>query len=143
MHLLISMLGIIIGTTSSCQTQERPFQAGKDHCHMCKMTIMDTRFGAQLITQKGKLFLFDDVVCLAGFIKTDFLEKKDIRKIVVADYVEKDKLIAMEKAWFYVSPEIKSPMGGQAAAFDEKSKAESVGTAGKMMNWIELQSHFN
>ncbi|MBK6827600.1 MAG: hypothetical protein IPG86_12340, partial [Chitinophagaceae bacterium] len=52
----------------SCSTKPEPFKPGTDNCHFCKMGITDTRFGGELITKKGKMYKFDDLICLARFL---------------------------------------------------------------------------
>ena len=38
----------------SCNAGPVPIKPGKDNCQFCKMTISDIRFGAEIITAKGK-----------------------------------------------------------------------------------------
>ncbi|MCX8489678.1 MAG: hypothetical protein ORN54_01270 [Cyclobacteriaceae bacterium] len=37
----------------SCSTEPEPLVYGTDICHFCKMTLMDKKFGAELVTKKG------------------------------------------------------------------------------------------
>ena len=39
----------------SCATGPEPIRFGKDNCHSCKMTLTDKRFGAEIVTKKGKV----------------------------------------------------------------------------------------
>jgi len=54
---------------TACSHEPDPIRYGKDACAHCKMTIMDKRFSAELITAKGKVFKFDAAECMAGFLK--------------------------------------------------------------------------
>src|ERR1041385_7242913 len=53
----------------SCTTKTQPIQAGKDNCDYCRMTISDVRFGAEIITAKGKAYKFDDMHCFLSFLR--------------------------------------------------------------------------
>ena len=44
---------MIIGV-ASCSTEPEPLHYGTDVCHFCKMTLVDNKFGAELVTKNGK-----------------------------------------------------------------------------------------
>ncbi|MDX1911017.1 MAG: hypothetical protein SFV22_06010, partial [Saprospiraceae bacterium] len=52
----------------ACSTGPEPIRYGQDNCHACKMTLTDRRFGAEIVTKKGKVYKFDDLNCLMGHI---------------------------------------------------------------------------
>ena len=54
---------------SSCSAGPVPLKPGTDNCEFCKMTISDIRYGAEIITKKGKIFKFDDPQCAISFLK--------------------------------------------------------------------------
>ena len=71
---------IFILFLSSCSAKPEPFNYGKDICADCSMTIMDPKFGAQIITDKGKIcFLRLNIFYLAdlfnGFMLIDITTK--------------------------------------------------------------------
>lgn len=125
---------------TSCSVQPEPFKVGQDICHTCKMGIIDIKFGAEIITGKGKVYKFDDVACMARFIKSGALAEKDISKKVVSDFDKPTDFIAVENATFIVSPSVKSPMMGNAAAFANKSSAQELGSqlTGQLMDWNQF-----
>jgi len=43
---------------SSCSTQPEPIKVGVDNCYLCKMTISDVRYGAELVYKKGNNIKF-------------------------------------------------------------------------------------
>ena len=56
----------------SCMSGEpKPLQFNSDACDFCKMTIANGQFGAELITEKGRYYKFDDVACLIHFAKSN------------------------------------------------------------------------
>jgi len=62
----------------SCSTKPQPIQYGKDVCDHCKMTIVDQKFGGEIVTKKGKAYKFDDLICMAKFLGTGSVKEDDI-----------------------------------------------------------------
>lgn len=114
---------IIIFFASACAPSPEPLAFGKDSCHACKMLLVDNRFGAELVTSKGKVFKFDDTSCMISFIRSGAVTPSDISYELVVDYGNLSSLIDVNEATLLHSPNIKSPMGGNVAAF---SKAEDT-----------------
>ncbi len=98
-----------------------PVFLNKDVCSACKMTISDGHYASEFITIKGKVFKFDDVACMQQFLN----EKNDtkIKAAYVNYYYGNNTLIAAENAFFVKSDLLKSPMGGNIAAFKNKEEA--------------------
>ncbi|XVJ65951.1 MAG: hypothetical protein HEQ40_07235 [Lacibacter sp.] len=105
----------------SCDTAPEPIAFGKDQCHFCKMIISDRSFGAELITDKGKVYKFDDAHCIISFLKSNFLEQNEIVQVYIVDYAQKEKLIPAETAFLLQSDRIRGPMAGNVAAFETEA----------------------
>lgn len=105
----------------SCDRGAEPISYGKDACYSCKMIISDQRFGAEIITNTGKAYKFDDTHCLKSFYKSGYLEESKIAAVYIVDYAQKEKLIPADKAFFISGDEIRGPMGGGVAAFETES----------------------
>jgi copper chaperone NosL len=102
----------------SCDVKPRVLQPGKDNCDYCQMTVSDLRFGAELITRKGKIYVFDDAHCVIAFIKEkQKVVPADIRDIYISDYSGDHRLVNVNEMHLYNSEELRSPMGGNIAAF--------------------------
>jgi copper chaperone NosL len=125
---------------NSCTTKPQPFAYGKDICDDCKMTIMEPKFGGEIITKKGKIYKFDDAHCLSHFIKGETVKESDIAQTVFIDYDNEKNFIDAKTSYFVVSNELKSPMNSNAAAFSSKASAETKAkqTNGSVKNWEEL-----
>ena len=121
----------------SCNSKPEPIKYGSDLCSHCKMTIMDPKFGAELITQKGRIYKFDDPICLAGFLKDGTVEEKAVKQIVFIDFQNNANFIDAAAVRFVVSPQIKSPMNGNAAAFgsEQQAAATLAQTGGELVTW--------
>lgn len=127
---------------NSCNTQPQAFALGKDICDDCKMTIMENRFGGEIITKKGKVYKFDDAHCLASFLKKDIVKKTDIARTVFIDYDNSKNFLDASSAYFVVSDQLKSPMNSNAASFTTRAEAEKTAkeTNGKVFVWNDLRS---
>jgi copper chaperone NosL len=125
---------------SSCNTKPEPLVVGKDVCYDCKMTIMDERFGGEIITTKGKIYKFDDAHCMAHFLKTTDLKTADIAQTVFVDYKNKGTFLDIKSLYFVVSPQLKSPMNSNAAAFINRATAQKLTTltTGEVKTWDAL-----
>ncbi|WP_435357745.1 nitrous oxide reductase accessory protein NosL [Emticicia sp. SJ17W-69] len=140
---LMAFLGIIL--LMSCMTEPEAINYGKENCQFCKMTIMDNKYGSELVTQKGKIFKFDDVSCMIKYINISEQTPKDYAHIVVNSYDKPVNLIDANKAFFVISPNFASPMMGNTAAFsDEKQADEAVkkDSEAKKYSWNELVKKF-
>jgi copper chaperone NosL len=138
--LLISTFWII-----SCSVKPEPIVYGKDGCHACKMTLMDPKYGAELVTGKGKIYKFDDVNCLAGFVNSGFLSQEEIAQLWVIDFSMPKTLIRVEDALFIHSDDLKTPMASGVAAFGSKKLLDEYNREikGSAITWNEVLQKFN
>jgi len=126
-----------------CSIEPEPLIYGKDQCHSCKMTLMDKKFGAELVTTKGKVYKFDDINCLFNFYNEGSVNKEDFRLKLVVDFSRPEKLIDAEKAVYLKSGEIKSPMASQVAAFETTQTNLAAEWNATEYEWGELQNQFS
>lgn len=120
----VSVLGIITILAPlmvACGKKEaEPILYFKDHCESCKMTIADGRYSTELITEKGRVYKFDDVVCMLQYMK----EKKiNASGLYVGSIYRKDTLYNAHDMYYVSSGKFASPMGGNIAAFPDKDSA--------------------
>lgn len=133
-------LTIVFFLVSSCSDGPEPFRYGTDTCHACKMGIIDPKFGCQVVTARGKIYKFDDLLCMGNFLRDGQLGPEDIKTMVVLDFLNKDKFLDVNTASFLSGVFIKSPMGGNTAAFADRKEAEKMNDRqqGRVINWNEL-----
>jgi copper chaperone NosL len=125
---------------NSCSTKPEAIQVGRDNCSFCKMTVSDKRFGAELVTQKGKVYKFDDIHCLVAFLHAENGVKKDKAAIYFTDFSNGHALINEGNTVFCKSDLLKTPMGGNIAAFsntDSMKKAAAQYSGSKVL-WEEI-----
>ncbi len=127
-----------------CSTAPEPLNYGTDVCHTCKMTLMDHKFGAELVTTKGKIYKFDDMHCFLNYYNSGFEPTDVYQHILVVDYANTNKLIDATIAFYVSSPEIRSPMDGQVAAFDSKVSMDSFKKQWKgiYLTWGEVITQY-
>ena len=123
---------------SSCSTDPDVIRFGKDNCDYCMMTIMDRKFGAELVNTKGRKLKFDSGECMLRYTASH----KDIKvaKTFIINYTTPEELIDAEKAVYLHGGNVNSPMGGKLAAFKTKEDAEkNQGTlSGDELQWNDL-----
>ena len=128
----------------ACSTEPQPLVYGKDGCYACKMTLVDRKYGAEIVTTKGKVYKFDDVNCMVNYLHTGEIADRDVAHRLVIDFANPEKLIDTNHAFFLKSENLKSPMASQVAAFSteqdlKKAKAELKGI---YLVWGELVTQF-
>jgi len=125
---------------SSCSTKPEPIKVGTDNCYFCKMTITDARFGAELVTKKGKLYKFDDMHCILSFLQAKAVEENDISGIYLTDFSNGNQLVKATEALLLQSEELRSPMNGNVAAFSSNDSMKKIMEKykGTQTTWSQL-----
>jgi len=125
---------------AGCNPKAEPIQYGKDNCNECNMTIMDPKFGGEIVTKKGKVFKFDDAHCIAAFLKERKVALDNLHKIYFVDYSGGQEFLDTKTATFVLGSRLQSPMGSNSAAFATPALAEEKATAieGKTTDWATL-----
>jgi len=137
-------LYLLIILVCSCKVKERPVSYGTDECAYCKMTIMDHRYGAELVTQKGKIYTFDAAECLIEYLYQNEEVGQNASYLLVTSYTEPDQLIDARSATYLVSKAMPSPMGAYLTAFSSRQTAKEYQQekAGELYTWDELYADF-
>lgn len=127
---------LVLGTLlSSCNTEPQPINYGKDICALCKMTIMDKKFGAELVNKKGKALKFDSGECMVNYLSTD--KDFEAEQYLIVNYANPEELLSATQSFYLHGGHVNSPMGGQLAAFKSKAEAEKFQKElqGDLMQW--------
>ncbi|MCK9480331.1 MAG: nitrous oxide reductase accessory protein NosL [Bacteroidia bacterium] len=101
----------------ACSISPKPIVFGTDDCDHCKMTISDTRYGAELVTKKGRIYKFDDLHCLKGFMDEQVVPLDNIHSLWVIDFSVPETLTQLEQSFLLHNEQLQSPMGSNTAAF--------------------------
>lgn len=109
----------------SCQSEgPQDFLLEKDQCDNCKMTITDAKYGAELITEKGRIYKFDDISCMDMYTTSETEKAANAKKYVV-DFPS-GKFLELPQAHLISGGDIKSPMGGNTQAYESKEAAQKA-----------------
>jgi copper chaperone NosL len=125
----------------SCSTEPQPLVVGKDECYFCKMPVADTKFGAEIITVKGKLYKFDDAGCIINFLKIGLSPDEKIKNIFTVSYSTNQKFLDVSKSFFLMSENFRTPMNSGIASFETRNEAEAFlkKFPGEILTWNQLQ----
>lgn len=122
----------------SCAAEPQPIAYGSDNCSHCRMTISDDRYGAELVTPKGKAYKFDSAECLAAYVNEQ--KTTEAALLLVTDYTRPGEFVNALEAVFLQSQEQPSPMGLNLTAFgNQKTAAETVREKnGRLLRWPDV-----
>jgi copper chaperone NosL len=123
----------------SCSSGPIEIAYGKDECALCRMTIMDNRFGTELVNSKGKAYKFDSVECLVNYVNDNDVTD---HKPYVTQFNVPEKLVSADNVQYLISEEIPSPMGENISAHPSGTDLTVYNNESIIFNWNELLIHF-
>jgi copper chaperone NosL len=100
-----------------------PVSLNKDNCTDCGMTISDARFASEIVTQKGRVYKFDDLACLIRYKKDNDMKGETV---YVSDFDQPDRFLRGDTAFYITGESLSSPMGGNTAAFSSSQRADEA-----------------
>lgn len=125
---------------SACLSDKKPepIHLGHDHCHTCKMTITDGRFGAEVILKTGKTYKFDALNCLMEYIK----EKPEVENVFLVDFFSPGQFVKAEETYTMEYPAIHGPMGSTMLTTSQAEKLADLAKPGKaeILRWPQVVS---
>ena len=127
---------------SSCSSGPQELKPGTANCYFCKMTISDVRFGAEIVTKKGRVYKFDDSYCLLAYIKTKDLSPVDINNTYLTSFTGDHRLLNSSEALLLQSNNLRGPMGGNLAACKEADSLKKLQQQyhGTAVRWNEISN---
>ncbi|MFD2696517.1 nitrous oxide reductase accessory protein NosL [Mesonia sediminis] len=136
MKKLVAIFSFI--TLVSCSKEKQPIAYGEDSCDFCKMTIVDQIHGAEIVTDKGKVYKFDALECLIDFKQE--MVKETPEQFFTNHYLVPSELISAQTAIYLISENIPSPMGEFITAFPNREQAQKVQLekGGAIYTWNEI-----
>jgi copper chaperone NosL len=138
---LFFLFAMMVG---GCTSEPVPIRYGTDACAFCKMTLVDARYGAEVITSKGKVLVFDDINCLMNAAVQHMVDTVNARHILVADMAAPNTLTDARTAHYLHSDALRTPMASGIAAFAQADacSAEQATTGGEVLNWPKIKERF-
>lgn len=135
----MTLLFLFFSALNACaQKLPEPININQDACSHCHMSIADKKFSAELITEKNRIYKFDDIRCMLSMKQSN--EQMKNASYWVSDYMHADTMIPADKAIFVQSSSLNTPMNGNIIAFSNLSLAKefSNNNSGTIVTWIEL-----
>ncbi len=127
---------LLIFLMTACSSGPEPIRYGKDKCIYCEMMIAEPNYGAELVTEKGRVHKFDAVECLINY-KAENADQAFTHELAIA-FDDPKKLHPIGSLEFVVSEKYQSPMGKNIAAFLE---ADSSKAPEQERSWKEVKEH--
>jgi copper chaperone NosL len=135
-----TFLILSLGLLTACKPKPEPINYGGDECELCRMRIMDDRYGAELVTPKGKVYKFDSIECLIGYSLNKNLIGDENHLMFISDFSKPGELVDARKSFYIHNNNFRSPMGLNVSAFANDSEQLKFLTenSGEKLNWIEV-----
>ncbi|MEW6622174.1 MAG: nitrous oxide reductase accessory protein NosL [Bacillota bacterium] len=140
MAVLILICFFMLGCSSGAgDTSPRSIDPTLDICPVCRMSIVDMHFAAQVINSKKQVESFDDIGCLALYLKRMEPDwKTQGLTIYVKDFNTMEWVLAEEAT--YTHGRIDTPMSFGIVAFSTSEAAGEFAarTESRMLAWPEI-----
>lgn len=145
MKQLMMALGLAL-LFSNCTVGQPEIRYGQEECAHCRMNVVDAKFAAAVQTTKGRNYVFDAPECMVPFVgPKGHLVEEEVAGWYVSDFSHPGELIDAKTAFYLHSPQLKSPMRGNVAAFSSEAdrKEASVHFPGTLMDWAQVKKLFS
>jgi len=138
----IAVTALLAFMITSCSRGPEPIVVGTDHCNFCKMKVSDNRFGAEIVTRKGKIFKFDDIHCMLSFMQSGNFDRASVQDVFLTDFSGRHELMKSLDAILLKSDSLRAPMGGNIAAFRSNDSLQYVEAQykGSVLHWNDLNN---
>ena len=119
----------------------RPIAWGEEICRHCRMAVTDPRFAAELVTTRGRVYVFDDVGCLAAFAAAGSVPSGVVHSMWVHDLLRPNSLLDARTAVYLRGDSRPTPMSSHLVALASGPEADSAiaRMGGVRLTWEELR----
>lgn len=140
----ITLIVLTMAIAMSCSVEPQPINYGTDACEFCKMTIVENRWAAEIVTEKGKAYKYDAIECMMNYMNRNDISSDGLALLLVDDYSKPGDLIDATKATYIKSEAIPSPMGAFLSAFNNADAAKKTVAekGGEVFDFTELKSRY-
>ena len=132
------MILLIALIFTSCGIGVKPIEYGTDVCYYCDMTIVENQYGAEAVTDKGKIRKFDAIECMVKYIRKN--PELEFFSTVVNVFDQPGELFDAKTCTYLITRALPSPMGAYLTAFSTKEKAIEMQKKkmGELYTWEEI-----
>jgi copper chaperone NosL len=138
-----AVTAIMTALAIGCARGPQAISYGTDVCDFCSMTISDDRYGAAIVTTKGRTHKFDSVECmLQSVMEGEKFADVQVDSWYATSYPARATLVDATAVVFLVSPNLPSPMGAGVTAFAARQDAERMQQekGGEVMDWAGIEN---
>lgn len=137
------LLIILLTVLYACGNDPEQIIFGEDNCDRCKMMITDEKFGAELVTDKGKIYKYDAVECLLEQLHAESFTDNQIGSMWVIDFSQPRLLIDAKKSFYLKNDNFRSPMGLNVMAFQNENDFDEFYKkhGGERLDWNKLMKY--
>jgi copper chaperone NosL len=137
---ILLLLIIFLLIISGCKSGPEPINYGQDECDFCRMQITDNRYGSEIVTDKGKVFKFDEAGCMIEYAMVNNFIGDANQKFLVTDFATPQTFIDAKDAFFVQNDNFRSPMGSNVMAFDSEISRQKFAAenGGNLLNWVDV-----
>ncbi|MGB0849689.1 MAG: nitrous oxide reductase accessory protein NosL [Bacteroidia bacterium] len=127
---------------ASCSMEPKEIDYGRDACSYCKMNIVDQQHAAEIVTKKGKVYVYDAIECMLNDDENSGAESVGL--YLVMDYNNPNTFIDAKTSYYLISENVPSPMGAFLSALKSEGDAIKMQQekGGKTYNWESIQKEF-
>ncbi len=138
----VAIAALALLFTSACTPQPEAIRVGEDECAYCRMSISDERYGAELVTNKSKVYKFDSIECLAAHVSANGEGSDDVHSLWLMDFNNPGNWLDVNDAWIVQSENLRSPMGMNLTAVSDNSEAAQLTAqyGGEALRWQETKN---
>jgi len=132
---------LALACIAGCTSGPRALRPGQDACEYCRMTIDDLRFGAMVLTARGRIHTFDSIECLSAYVAALPVGEPP-RGVYVANHDQPAQWVDATQAIYVKSSRLHSPMGRQLAAFAREADRTALVAkyGGTALSWKEVMA---
>ncbi|MFM8450733.1 MAG: nitrous oxide reductase accessory protein NosL [Haliscomenobacter sp.] len=133
----LSALSLLL---SACTPQPVAIEYGAEACIYCQMTIVDPKQGAEVVSDKGRVYKFDAIECLVNYLEQH--SEQPVALTLVNDYWNPGAFLSADTAFFLISRNVPSPMGAFLSACGSKETADAwlAEKGGTLYTYAELRA---
>ena len=131
---------LTILTLASCGSEPEPINYGHDECEFCRMLVTDNKYGAELVTDKGKIYKFDSIECMIEFSLVKNTLGDTNNKLLITDFYDPGNLVDARNSVYVKNDKFRSPMGLNVTAFNSEEQAQKFisENGGEKLSWVEV-----
>jgi copper chaperone NosL len=121
----VALAAAALAVLAACATgpvQPAPLDTRNDACAWCRMAVSDARFAAQLVAPGEEPRFFDDIGCLADYLRASPAVRPG-SAAYVADHRSK-AWVSAAAATFVRCPGLATPMASGLAAFADAASRD-------------------